>query len=408
MASVHPTQFSHVPQPCGSLNSDDLRESLDTLTTTALSLLETLREYRKNGRPGHSLKALWRAYLASFLLNLPHTNALIRRLQDDADFRALCGFRDVLPHRTTFNRFIQRLSHHATEVEGILAGLTCRLQKLLPDLGDTVAVDSTTVRSHSNPNPNRRVISDPEASWTAKNSPRAKSRGKEWHFGYKSHAVADAKYGLPLGQIVTTASRNDSPELPAVMEHTKALLPWFKPKVAIADRGYDALSNHEYVVSQGAVPIIHIRKLAKGEIYTKEGTPTCVGNVPMEYLGSDRERGRLYRCPSEGCHLKGSLYGGSVHCRDWVWEDPTRDLRLFGVIRRDGPEWKELYTQRQAIERVFKSMKESRRLERHCVRGLRQITLHAFMSALAFQVTALVRILAGEAEWMRWQVRKVA
>ena len=140
--------------------------------------------------------------------------------------------------------------------------MTCRLRELLPDLGDTVAVDSTTVRSHSNPN--RRVISDPEASWTAKNSPRAKSRGKEWHFGYKSHTVADAKYGVPLGQIVTTASRNDSPELPAVMEHTKALLPWFKPKVAIADRGYDALSNHEYVVSQGAIPIIHIRKLAKG------------------------------------------------------------------------------------------------------------------------------------------------
>ena len=406
MASVHSTQFSRVPLPCDSLSSDDLRESLEALTTTSLSLLETLRGYRKSGRPGHSLTALWRAYLASFLINVPHTNALIRRLQDDADFRALCGFGDVLPHRTTFNRFIQRLSHHATEVEGILAGLTCRLREFLPDLGDTVAVDSTTVRSHSNPN--RRVISDPEASWTAKNSPRAKSRGKEWHFGYKSHTVADAKYGLPLGQIVTTASRNDSPELTAVMEHTKALLPWFKPKVAIADRGYDALSNHEYVVSQGAVPIIHIRKLAKGEIYTKEGTPTCVGNVPMEYLGSDRERGRLYRCPSEGCHLKGSLYGGSVHCRDWVWEDPTRDLRLFGVIRRDGPEWKELYTQRQAIERVFKSMKESRRLERHCVRGLRQITLHAFMSALAFQVTALVRILAGESEWMRWQVRKVA
>ena len=64
--------------------------------------------------------------------------------------------------------------------------------------------------------------------------------------------------------------------------------------------------------------------------------------------------------------------------------------------------------QRWAIERVFKSLKESRRLERHCVRGLRQITLHALMSTLTFQATALVRILAGEAEWMRWMVRKVA
>ena len=94
-------------------------------------------------------------------------------------------------------------------------------------MGETVAVDGTTVRTHSNPN--RRRISDPEASWTAKNSARAKAGGKEWHFGYKSHAVADVKYGVPLGQIVTTASRNDSPELPMVIEHTEALLPWFNP-----------------------------------------------------------------------------------------------------------------------------------------------------------------------------------
>ena len=47
-------------------------------------------------------------------------------------------------------------------------------------------------------------------------------------------------------------------------------------------------------------------------------------------------------------------------------------------------------------------------MERHCVRGLRQITLHILMSTLTFQATALVRILAGEAEWMRWMVKKVA
>ena len=50
-------------------------------------------------------------------------------------------------------------------------------------------------------------------------------------------------------------------------------------------------------------------------------------------------------------------------------------------------------------------MKESRRLERHCVRGLRQITLHAVMSALAFQATVLVRLWAGEAECGGWSGR---
>ncbi len=85
-----------------------------------------------------------------------------------------------------------------------------------------------------------------------------------------------------------------------------------------------------------------------------------------------------------------------------------KNIRLFGVLRRGSEAWKALYVKRQAIERVFKSMKESRRLERHCVRGLRQITLHAMMSVLAFQVTALVRLLAGEADMMRWMVQRVA
>ena len=84
-----------------------------------------------------------------------------------------------------------------------------------------------------------------------------------------------------------------------------------------------------------------------------------------------------------------------------------QDVFLFAATMRDGPQWKALYAKRQAIERVFKSMKESRRLERHCVRGLRQITLHSLMSALAFQATALVHLWAGQADLMRWMVRKV-
>ena len=412
MASIYSTRDGLRPQPLGADGLWDQRAVLDTASEAAAPLLARLWAYRWNARPGYPLRALWRSYVASFHLNLPHTNALIRRLQEDAELRDLCGFGNTLPHRSTFNRFIQRLSYHSDLVESALASVTNKLREHLPDLGETVAVDGTTVRTHSNPNRRRKDISDPEASWTAKNAARAKEGGKEWHFGYKSHAVADVKYGVPLGQIVTTASRNDSPELPPVIEHTKALHPWFRPKVVIADRGYDALSNHEYLWEQKAIPVIHMRKPSHAKfhkgIYTEKGVPTCIGQVPMHYMGSHPEKGYLYRCRPEGCHLKGKLSGGSHHCADWVFEDPKSDPRLFGVIRRDGPEWKDLYRQRQAIERVFKSMKESRRLERHCVRGLRQIRLHVLMSTLAFQATALVRVLAGEGEWMRWMIRKVA
>ena len=373
------------------------------------ALLARLQDYRWTGRQGYPLKALWRAYVASFVLNLPHTNALIRRLEDDADFREFCGFRD-LPHRTTFNRFIRRLSHHADLVEHCFARLTHQLKTLLPDLGREVAVDSTTVRSHCNPN--RRRISDPEASWTAKNSPRAKEGGKEWHHGYKVHMAADANYGLPLAHVVTTAKRNDSPELPSVVRRAEALYRWFQPAAVIADRGYDSKANHEWLHQKGALPIIHIQRKANAAlydgIYTEKGVPTCLGQVPMEYVRSDPERGHLYRCRAEGCHLAGSMRGGIRHCDTEVWEDPSKDIRRFGVIRREGPEWKALYAKRQAIERVFKSMKESRRLERHCIRGLRQVTLHALMSTLVFQATALVHLLAGEVDLLRWMVRRVA
>ena len=371
-------------------------------------LIDRLTEYRRNGRPGYPVRAMWRSYVASFVLNLANTNDLIRRLYADAELRRLCGFKGVLPHRTTFNRFIQRLSHNSDLVEQAFAGVTERLKGLLTDLGQEVAVDSSTVRTHANPN--RRTISDPEASWTAKNSVRAKEGGKEWRYGYKLHMVADANHGIPMGVQVTTAKRNDSPELPPLMEKAKATIPWFTPKVAMADKGYDGMPNYRYLVDNGITPVIlkkrGINSDLYGGIYTEEGIPICMGKLPMQYVRSDPKRGHLYQC--RGCHLKDSTKGGIRHCDSEVWEDPSRDIRLFGVLRRDSPEWKALYGKRQAIERIFKSLKQSRRLERHCVRGLRQITLHCLMSVLVYQATVLTHVQNGEVANIRWQVLKVA
>ena len=92
-------------------------------------------------------------------------------------------------------------------------------------------------------------------------------------------------------------------------------------------------------------------------------------------------------------------------CEDWK---TTRNLRLVGPIRRNSKEWKSKYTKRQSGERVFKGMKESRRLERHCVRGVEHMQLHATMSTLLFQATALWNVQQGRSRGMRWMVRRVA
>ena len=174
--------------------------------------------------------------------------------------------------------------------------------------------------------------------------------------------------------------------------------------------GYDSMANHQYVLESGSIPIIAIRDMPEGElregIYTNDGTPTCIGMVPMEYVVSDPEKGHHYRCRAEGCHLKDRK--GVLYCKDSLWENRQDNPRVFGPVRRGSSEWKALYGLRQSVERVFKSGKQSRRLENHCVRGLLNISLHGAMSMLVFQATSLARIQAGQQEYMRWQVRRVA
>lgn len=300
------------------------------------------------------------------------------------------------------------MSEHPLLVEHAFAGVTGELKQLLPDLGDVVAVDSTTVRSHSNPN--RRQISDPDASWTAKNAARGKD-GKEWHWGYKMHSAVDANYGLPLGNMITTAKVADTVKLPELIEHTQSQFSWFQPKAVIADRGYDSKANHVYLMQNSIAPVISIRRSPnkKGfdDLHTLDGQPLCLGNQPMDFIEANPHRGLLYRCPAEGCHLKDSFTGGVRYCDSETWENPYKNPRTLSWIPRHTQTWKDLYDKRQAVERYYKGTKESRRLEKHCVRGLEMVTLHCLMSALTFQATALVHIRSGQKDDMRWMVKKV-
>ncbi len=387
-----------------------LVETLDAVD--GAEIIDAIKDERYMGRHGYSPRGMWRAYLASFVLGLPSINALIRELEDDPELRLTCGLGDNLPHRTTFNRFIRRLSRHQELVDRCMAKLTDQLGELLPGLGDEVAVDSTAVRSHSNPNKTSKVTggpTDPDAGWTAKNSASAKG-GKEWYWGYKLHLMVDANYGVPIYGYTTPANMSDVRELPRLMTRATKVLPWLNSKYVVADKGYDSKAAHENVKAFGGVLISPARrapnaKLYEG-IYTSEGVPTCLGMVPMEYVRSDPERGHLYRCPREGCHLKGRT-GAVRYCNDEVWENRNDNPRLFGPLRQQSQVWKNLYAKRQTVEQVNKSLKESRRLERHYVRRLANMALHIAMSVLAYSATVLVNVLAGEAE-PRWQVRKVA
>ena len=309
-------------------------------------LLGALAAYRWTGRPGWSLRALWRAHVAGYILGLPTTNALVRRLQDDHALRDVCGF-DELPSRWTFNRFASRLSHHTDVVEDTLSALTDRLRELLPDFGRGIAMDSSTVRSWSNPG----YASDPEASFTKKTKD---ARKQQWWWGYKLHLATDTKYELPIAATVTTASRGDNPEVMPLLWKARERYEWFAPEYICLDAGYDAIATCEFIIRLKAAPIIPMRRLK-----------------------------RKY--------------------------DPTPDdVRHFPPIPHGSARWHALYSTRQSVERCFSRLKQHRALDSHCKRGLRKVTLHALMGLVTMQAAAVVRAEAGETERVREVSRKVA
>ena len=392
----------------------EVRKVLDAIDATRL--IDILNNERLGRGPrGYPPRSMWRAFISMYVLNLRTMNDLIRRLQEDLELRLFCGF-SRLPHRTTFNRFYKGLVRHTELVETTLAGITDQLEQLLPDFGKVVAVDSTVVEAYANEN--RKPVSDPDASWTAKNVARAKDGKKEWKFGFKYHLVSCAINDLPIIGIVTTAKRNDSPLLSRVLDKAREEHEWFAPTHVVADRGYDSKRNHKAVIYRGAIPVIHIRDMKKnakkvqdrylGGNYTHEGVPVCLGMVPMEYVRSDPERGDLYRCNAEGCHLKNRQ--GVVYCKDEYWLNAAEhdNPRLFGPLRRASPEWKKLYAKRQGIERIFKSLKQSRRMESHNTMGIERVMIHVALSVLTYQATVLAHLQWGEIDDMRWMVRRIA
>ena len=179
------------------------------------------------------------------------------------------------------------------------------------------------------------------------------------------HLLSDATYGLPLDFIITPANDSDSPMLPPVVQQARETYPWLKPKFLLADKGYDALSNHECLVQQRTIPVIHLRKPKEGTlhdgIYDENGSPTCQGMVSMDYIRTDKASGHhLFRCPPDGCDLKLKGNGAVRYCNSETWENPADNLRVIGIIPRASKTWKKLYAKRMSVERVFRSLKHSR------------------------------------------------
>jgi IS5 family transposase len=357
------------------------------------------------GRPNYPYEMMLKAYLAGYILGVRSTNDIIRRLQENPILAIVCGF-DItkqLPHRTTFNRFFNKLIRYQHLVDDCLSEVTTRLGEVIPDFGKVVAIDATAIRSHANLN--KRPSSDPEAGFAYKGG---KKDAYHWEFGYYLHMVADATSELPIAKQLSLSSQHEKEIALPLLRKTRNELPWFNPEAVLADAGYDAYYVYEDIVNEfDAEPIIDSSKKKSPLLSGSTQNPICPGGLPLIRIGYHPMLGFRYECPararksikcplSEMCPLK------------VAYVRPGHDYRRFGYrISRTSSEWQELYNKRTAIERMFSRLKDKRRLNSHCFRGFSKINLHCTLSVLVMQAMALSRVKAGQVDDIRACARKI-
>ena len=377
------------------------------------------------GRTALAREPMIKALLAGRIEGYETQSKLINQLAKNPALRDACGFGHALPSRRTFGRVFKQLAEPDTTamLEDTFDDVINLIRALLPDLGVDVSVDATTVQSYTRRRPLSKghprgmcpsagkyvgcrrpdkclVFTDLEASLGFKHCSKSPD-GKRYVQGYKTITLSCARYDVALATITVTGRSPETRVLKDLFDKAKAKFEWFAPETLIADAAYDAEYNYAFLLDEGVEPVINISDTPGGElrdgIYTKDGIPTCMGQVPMEFVLTNPETGKhLYRCRPGGCERLGKIKGWST-CRDAHWEDPRENPRLFGVkIRRGSPEFWEKYGMRGGIERVFAWWKDSCNLERHRYRGLANVSLHTLLTALAYEVKRLSVELFGK------------
>ena len=361
------------------------------------------------------------------------------------------------PSEGAYSKFKKKLADHVQVIQDIIADvfLQCgsEIERLReaglgptdqPPLGESLVMDSTDVEAWARPGRRSRKTGeekpskDPNAKWghrTAKNlrsskpSSRKRSKGgsskkgagsstetgrkeskDELYFGYKVNIIADANYGLPMFGVTRPANASDVVVMVQDLDDCLALYETLGPRYFLGDKGYDSLENIKYLVSLGLIPVVAVRLPRKDEetgkrlydgVYDADGQPTCVGGKSMEYVETNPEKGHLFRCPLDGCDLKGKV-NWSGYCDSEHYERPEgRLLRIVGLLPRCSEEWKAQYKLRTVIERYNSSGKHSRLLDTHRYLNIYKVSLHVAMSMLSYLATSMAHLKADDYAHMR-------
>jgi transposase, IS5 family len=412
---MHVIQRSLISYESFLAEGDDNHRLVKVLgSLDAEALLSKLNKERNRRRDKYPYRMLWNTVIAAKVYGIATIAGLVRELSRNPALRELCGVKHI-PKAYHYSRFVGKLAKPENRelLLKIFHGAVSELSKLLPDLGESVAVDGTAVSSYCNRFAKDK--SDKEAGWgVRKRKLDDGSEEKKLWYGYSLMLAVDTKYELPIGFEVIPANMNESPRLPELLREVKERHQDMKMDYVVADAGFDSKSNCRFVLNKlKGLPIIKMRLTQdKDKEFTgaicrcnELGTPICSCDLFMIYAGRDGKYLK-FRCPKHK-ELRGGPCSDSTYGRV-LKVAISEDERRWPGLARQSKKWERLYKRRTAVERVNSRLKEHLQLDEQYVRGLGKITVNATLSLLVMVGAALA--MAKEQRWkdMRRVVRLAA
>lgn len=276
------------------------------------------------------------------------------------------------------------------KIFSILAVLPSVRLGLIDTQNLTLSGDGTAVVSHSSPYgrhlsscvrdcPYRdgcgRHYSDPDASWGWD------SDNRTWYFGHTLYMLCTRnntlKVELPLLMKFTDARRHDSKNFLYSIDDFGRNAFGISPENVCLDSAHDNIPTYELLEHWDINALIDINGRAKSSenapadiTFDKTGHPLCPAGHKMCPWGNDPIKdAHKYRCPLkcgriESCphaeKCSPGNYGRTVYIKN------NCGLRFYPRIPRDSEEYKKIYSERTACERV-----NNRVLNDYCLQHLK-------------------------------------
>ena len=333
-----------------------------------------LDELHWTGRTGFGSAVMVGAALVKAVYALPTWSRTARLIDEHAALRDAIG---GAPSQWACYRFAEKLRKHGDALATCIDSVLAKLRDAKPEMGQRVAIDGSDLPAYANGQrylrrggPERKVFSDPDASWGHRSSISTRSGGG--YYGYKVHCAVDTATGLPVAWQVRTAKDSEQAEVPGLLDEIGRR--GFRVDIAVLDKGYDAEVVYSEIENRHIRPIIPLIK-TKSVKEGKHKPPAC-DHGEWTFAGSDAKRGASkWRCPTGECDPKSK----------WI-----KASRLHLLVPRSTDRFREHYSKRGAVEREFGRLKHVWGLLRCGYVDSSRVQLHVDLTILATLAAAEV------------------